>query len=158
MEENPYESPNYSDTSVEASLGEGEEILFQTPARSPSKRGWPFGLPEQVTGRFVVTNRRVVFLSSGTLGTFGITESTMVRRIAASVDFAAMCEKSSWEFELAKVRSAEASKPSIWIPRCLQLAGTDTRDMEVTHKVFPYGVKRKTWEQVVKRIKEMTRA
>jgi hypothetical protein len=63
--ENPYKSPSHADTSVEASLGQGEEILFQIAARSPSKSSWFFGLREEVIGKFVVTNRRVMFLSSG---------------------------------------------------------------------------------------------
>ena len=59
MEENPYKSPHHADTSVEASLEEGEEILFQIAARSPSKISWFFGLKEAVIGKFIVTSRRV---------------------------------------------------------------------------------------------------
>jgi hypothetical protein len=157
MEENPYKSPDYADTSVEASLGEGEQILFQTAARSPSKRSWFFGLREDVIGKFIVTNRRMMFLSSGRTGTFGVTESSMVRRIADSVDLTAMGERSSWEFELSKVRSFETSKHSIWAapPFHLRLTGTDRSGTEVRHKVYPYGIRRKTCEQVVTRINEM---
>jgi hypothetical protein len=159
VDENPYESPKYADTSVEASLEEGEEILFQSAARSMSKRSWFFRDCNNVIGKFIVTNRRVVFLSSGRYGTFGIiTESSMVRRIAKSVDLAAMSKRSSWEIELPDVRSAGASKHRIWLePKPhLELVGTPISGMEVRHRVYPYGVKRKTWEELVTRINEMT--
>jgi hypothetical protein len=131
VDENPYKSPSYGDTSVEASLELGEKILLQIAARSPSKRSWLFGLREEVIGKFIVTNRRVMFLSSGRSGNFGITESSMVRRIAESVDFAAMSKRSSWEFELSKVRSAEAWIYRIWTAGChLRLTGTDESDRD----------------------------
>ena len=159
MDENPYQSPEYADTSVEASLEEGEEILFQIAARSMSKRSWFFRDGNNVIGKFIVPNRRVMFLSSGRYGTFGIiTGLSMLRRIANSVDFAAMSQRSSWEIELSDVRSAGASKHRIWLePKPhLELVGTASSGMEVRHRVYPYGVKRKTWEELVTRINEMT--
>jgi hypothetical protein len=161
MEENPFESPIHDDEepSVEAELADGEQVLFEIAARSPSRRGWLLGLRHPVIGKFLVTNRRVVFLSSGTNGDlhFGITDGTMVRRIAASVEFASMAEESSWEFELPGLRSAEAPKPSIWTDpqRRLVLTGTDRSGLEVTHKVFPCSVKRKAWKELVARINEL---
>lgn len=160
MEENPYESPLHDDEdpSIEAELADGERVLFEIAARSPSRRGWLLGLRHPVIGRFLVTNRRVIFLSSGTNGDLhlGITDHSMVRRIAASVDFASMAEESSWEFQLSRLRSAEAPTPSIWTEpqRRLELTGTDGSGLEVTHKVFPCGVKRKAWKELVARINE----
>jgi hypothetical protein len=158
LEENPYKSPHHADTSVEASLEEGEEILFQIAARSMSKRSWFFRDCNNVIGKFIVTNRRVMFLSSGRYTTFGITGLSMLRWIANSVDFAAMSKRSSWEIELSDVRSAGASKHRIWLePKLhLELVGTPTCGMEARHRVYPYGVKRKTWEELVTRINEMT--
>jgi hypothetical protein len=155
VEENPYKSPRHADTSIEASLEEGEQILFQIAARSMSKRTPFFGLRDPVIGKFIVTNRRLMFLSSETNGNFGMTESSMVRRIANSVDFAAMSRKSSWEFALSEVRSVEASKYSVWTGCRLQLTGTDAYGMEVRHTVLPYGLKRRTFEELVTRINEM---
>ena len=158
MEENPYKSPEHVDTSVEASLGEGEEILFQIAARSPSKRSWFFGLREEVIGSFIVTNRRVMFLSSGKGDGFGITYTSMVKRIARSVDFASMCKRSSWEFELSKVRSAEGWRSFGWAATWhLRLIGTDRFGIEVTHRVVPYAVKQSTVKEVLTQINRMRR-
>jgi hypothetical protein len=136
-------------------LGQGEEILFQIAARSPSKRSWFFGLREEVIGKFVVTNRRVMFLSSGKSDGFGITYTSMVRRIARSVDYSAMCKRSSWEFELPRLRSVEAPENSIWTGLHLQLTGADRCGMEVKQKVCPFGVKQQTWEELVARLRQM---
>jgi len=155
VDENPYQSPKHADTSIEASLDEGEEILSHIVARSPSKRGWFFKLAELVIGKFIVTNRRVMFLSSGKTGTFGITESSMARRIAASVDFRAMSEESSWEFEFSNLRSAEASKYSVWLGCRLHFTGIDGCGLQVSHKVVPDGVTRKTWAELVTLIEQM---
>jgi hypothetical protein len=79
----------------------------------------------------------------------------MVRRIANSVDYSAMCKRSSWEFELSRLRSVEAPENSFWTGLRLQLTGADRSGMEVRHKVCPFGVKRETWEELVARLRQM---
>jgi len=148
VDENPYRSPHHADASVEASMEEGEEILFQIAARSLGKRSWVHGLDAMI-GKFIVTNRRVMFLSSGTSGRFGITYASMERRIVASVDFRAVSEESSWEFELSNVRSVETRKPSFWRGRRLELTGTDRFGAQVRHKVLPAYVTGKSWKELV---------
>lgn len=161
MEENPYQSPEFDGEQplFDAALGDGERVLFEIAARSPSRRGWLFGMPSMVIGKFMVTNRRVMFLSSGTNGDlhFGVTDRTIVRRIAASVDFASMSGESSWEFELSKLRFADGS---YWreLKRRLQLTGIDRSGLVVSRNVYPYGVRRRTWRELVAFVRHVTSA
>jgi hypothetical protein len=97
-----------------------------------------------------------MFLSSGRIGGFGITQKSLETRIAESVDFAAMAKESSWEFELSKLRSADESKHSVLATQSyLQLDGTDQHGIEVGHKVYPCFVERKTWTELVTRINQI---
>ena len=107
-----------------------------------------------IIGKLVLTNRRVIFLSSGRNDGFGITETTMIKRIAKSLDITALQRKGSWEFAISEVGSAEVVE-SFWSGPYLRVVGIGVYGREVEHKVYRSGMKRKAWEEVAAKINEI---
>jgi hypothetical protein len=160
MDENPYESPQHvgtSDRLLESSLPDGEEILVQIGARSYSRRGRILRLIYPMIGNFVVTNRRVSFLSSGKSDVFPFfPEISVVERTAKSLDIAALQRDSSWEFKIPDVRLAKAIKESIWTTGAhLRVVGLERCGKELRRRVYRYGIKLDTWKEIATKINEV---
>jgi hypothetical protein len=159
-DENPYESPQHvgtSDRFLESSLPDGEEIVVQIGARSYSRPGRILRLFLPMIGKFVVTNRRLFFLSSGKFDEFPFfTEKSTVERIAGALDISALQRDSSWEFKIPDVRLAKAIKGSVWTtgPH-LRVVGVDGNGKEVRRRVYRYRIKWDTWNEIATKINEI---
>jgi hypothetical protein len=109
-----------------------------------------------VIGMFVVTNRRVFFLSSGRSGGFAIvSEAAMIERIAKSLDMRALQRTGSWDFTATELQSVEAARRPFLRGTCLRVIGCDKYGNNVCHQVYRPAVWRKTWEFVAAEINEV---
>ena len=134
----------------------GERILVEIAARSYSRRGRLLRFILPMIGNFVVTNRRVFFLSSGKFDEFPFfPEKSTVERIAKSLDVTALQRESSWEFKIPELRSATATKKSIWNGAHLRVVGIDQNGNEVRRRVYHYRIKWETWQGVAAKINEI---
>jgi hypothetical protein len=134
----------------------GERILVQIAARSYSRPGrlLRFFLP--MIGNFVVTDRRVFFLSSGKFDEFPFfPQSSIVNRIADSLDISALQQESSWEFKITELRSITARKETIWCGAHLRLVRIGRNGKEMRRRVYRYGVKGERWLEIATMIKEV---
>ena len=159
MDENPYESPKYlgaQDRSLEASMEDGERILVQIAARSFSGRDRIFRFRSPVIGKLVLTNRRMFFLSSGKGEQIALySETSMIERVAKSLDITALQRTGSWEFSISEIRSAEVPRRSFRRGAYLRVVGLDSHGEEVRQQVYRCGIGRDTWDDVAAKINEI---
>lgn len=130
-------------------MADGERLLMQVAARSVSGRIRFFQLSAPVIGKFVLTTRRTLFLSSGRSGGMAVfSEAAMIDRIAKPLGMAALGRAGSWQISHPQLRSVEAPARPFWRTALLVVVGQDERGAAVRWCVYNGGLGHKAWAEV----------
>ena len=155
-----------------------ESVIFEVPCRSNNGEKPAKTLPSSFMGKLILTDKRIIFLSSGKTGTFesaakalffgGVAAATMrgsmEQRSAKNLDLSSLSNKGSWELPLTRAIRCEEGGSTfgafwfVWLGPCLRFYAKDGNGSPVSFCAFSGGINGKTKGELRKHIIDAAKA